>query len=165
MTTTFWNMNIYLLFQFNPVQPLHYWISPPHTLNTLLTNPVCGQTNQNKQLRENATTIATNILRHRPKVKLFLNHFKHIFCTQPSTHSLSFLNMNQFNMSLSIRIHANPKRVWCKQYKGENRRWLSQRKQRADMGVGGVGARQAFADGLMTGWSSNLMIISLARWF
>ena len=37
------------------------------------------------------------------------------------------------------------------QYKGENRRWLCQREQRADMGVGKVGARQDFADGLMTG--------------
>ena len=29
--------------------------------------------------------------------------------------------------------------VWCKQYKWENRRWLRQREQRADMGVGGLG--------------------------
>ena len=29
--------------------------------------------------------------------------------------------------------------------------WLRQREQRADMGVGGVGARQDFGDGLMTG--------------
>ena len=41
--------------------------------------------------------------------------------------------------------------VRCKQYKGVNRPLLSQRKQRGDTGVGGVGAREDFGDGLMTG--------------
>ena len=34
----------------------------------------------------------------------------------------------------TLKVYCFGVWIWCKQYKGENRRWLRQREQRADMG-------------------------------
>ena len=110
-----------------------------------------------------------------PSIHLFINLFIYVSISLSSHLSIYVSNSKYLYIFIYIcltpSISVFPKRVeeevrlncctqkvycvgvWYKQYKGENRRWLSQSTKSGHMGVGGVRARQDFADRLMTGWA------------
>ena len=112
------------------LRPPHFW--PLSWLIIIERFVILNKQNINKYICI-ATVDFYNLLIHLVKPKRVVEEVR-LNCRTPKVYCVGVNNA-----------------MWCKQCKGENRRWLSQRKQRADMDGGGVGARQDFGDGLMTG--------------